>query len=318
MYMERESTVMDQSSDIKNRVQERYGDLAGQVTAAAADQQQAAKNSWAQVVSRCCDPTSDLEVQLIQVGDGVSCCQPVDVDALTLAEALYGQSAIADLPNTVTDISLGCGNPTAIANLKPGETVLDLGSGGGIDCFLAAKAVGPTGYVIGVDMTDRMLALAKENLARLGASNVEFRKGEIEDLPVESTSVDVVISNCVINLSPDKDAVFREAFRVLKPGGRFAVSDMVTEGEFPDQLRKNVEAWAGCITGALDQEDYLERLRQAGFADVAVESRSSYGLENLESLDQDSREALGYGVDWQTVPPEVRLYSARIVAGKPQ
>ena len=309
---------MTETNNIKNRVRERYGELAGQVAETAADQRKSTKNSWAQVVSKCCDPGGEPGIQLIQVGDGVSCCQPVDGDASTLAEALYGQATVADLPLSVTDISLGCGNPTAIANLRPGETVLDLGSGGGIDCFLAAKVVGPTGYVIGVDMTDRMLALANENLTRLGISNVEFRKGEIEDLPVESASVDVVISNCVINLSPDKDAVFREAFRVLKPGGRLVVSDMVTEGEFPDQLRKNVEAWAGCITGALDQEDYLGRLRKTGFTGVAVESRQSYGLENLESLDEDSREALGYGVDWQTVPSEVRLYSARIMAHKPQ
>ena len=149
-------------------------------------------------------------------------------------------------------------------------------------------------------------------------TNVEFRKGEIEDLPVESNSVDVIISNCVINLSPDKDAVFREALRVLRPGGRFSVSDMVTEGEFPPQLRANINAWAGCITGALDQADYLQKMRRAGFTEVKVESRVSYGLEALDSLDEASREVVTRDVDWSTVPADVRLYSARIVARKPQ
>jgi ubiquinone/menaquinone biosynthesis C-methylase UbiE len=234
-----------------------------------------------------------------------------------VAATLYQATDISDLPDSVTDISLGCGDPITLANLKPGETVLDLGSGGGIDCFLAAKAVGPTGRVIGVDMTDSMLALANQNKAKLGLTNVEFRQGEIENLPVESDSVDVIISNCVINLSPDKDAVFKEAFRVLKPGARFTVSDMVTEGEFPDQLKANVNAWAGCISGALDQSDYLAKLRRAGFSNVAVESRKSYGLENLDELDPSSREALTQNVDWATVPEDVRLYSARVVGYKP-
>ncbi|MCB0166317.1 MAG: arsenite methyltransferase, partial [Anaerolineae bacterium] len=194
--------------------------------------------------------------------------------------------------------------------------VLDLGSGGGIDCFLAAKTVGPTGYVIGVDMTDSMLAVANINKSKLDLTNVEFRKGEIEDLPVDSDSIDVIISNCVINLSPDKDAVFREAFRVLKPGGRFTVSDMVTEGEFPEQLRQNVKAWAGCITGALDQSVYLGKLQAAGFTDIEVESRRSYGLENLDSLDPASQESLTKDIDWATVPDDVRLFSAQIVATK--
>jgi arsenite methyltransferase len=230
---------------------------------------------------------------------------------------LYGQGELVDLPESVTGASLGCGNPTAIANLKPGETVLDLGSGGGIDCFLSARAVGPSGYVIGVDMTDSMLELANKNRAKMGITNVEFRKGEIENLPVESGTVDVIISNCVINLSPDKAAVFRDAFRVLKPGGRFTVSDMVTEGEFPAQLKANINAWAGCISGALDQADYLAKLKAAGFTDVLVESRTSYGLENLDVLDEASRTALTKDVDWSTVPNNVRLYSARIVAYKP-
>jgi SAM-dependent methyltransferase len=234
-----------------------------------------------------------------------------------MAQALYQEAEIAGLPDSVTLASLGCGNPTAIASLKPGETVLDLGSGGGIDCFISARFVGPSGRVIGVDMTDHMLALANQNKAKLGLTNVEFRKGEIENLPVESNTVNVIISNCVINLSPDKEAVFREAFRVLKPGGRFAVSDMVIEGEWPEQLKANVGAWAGCITGAIDQHDYLRKMREAGFVDVAIESRSSYGIEDLDSLDEASRETLTQGLDQSTVPADVRLYSARIVARKP-
>jgi ubiquinone/menaquinone biosynthesis C-methylase UbiE len=306
--------------EIRTQVRERYASIADRFNTPAqaapidfVDERPAAVSQVG-----CCGPLeAGTDNRLYDVADGVSCCTPgPELDA-TLVEALYDQADIADLPDTVTGISLGCGDPTAIANLKPGETVLDLGSGGGIDCFLAAKKVGPTGRVIGVDMTDSMLALARQNKAKLGLTNVEFRKGEIEALPVDSNSVDVIISNCVINLSPDKDAVFREAVRVLKPGGRFSVSDMVTEGEFPPQLRANVNAWAGCITGALDQMDYLEKMRQAGFVDVEVESRVSYGLEQLELLDEASQQALTKDVNWSTVPADVRLYSARIVARKP-
>ena len=292
---------------IKTQVQQRYGAIAeryGGVTQATPLE---LFDSRPQAAAGCCAPT------------GASCCAPAaGTEAVAmLAEALYQEADLADLPASVTDVSLGCGNPTAIAGLKPGETVLDLGSGGGIDCFIAAKKVGPTGRVIGVDMTDSMLALANQNKARLGLTNVEFRRGEIEHLPVESNSIDVVISNCVINLSPDKDAVFREIFRVLKPGGRVSVSDIVTEGEFPPQLQANINAWAGCITGALDQGVYLAKMGQAGLVDVTVESRVSYGLEALDSLDEASREALSREVDWSTVPADVRLYSARIVARKP-
>jgi arsenite methyltransferase len=304
--------MSDSNITIKNKVKERYGAIAGhhtQVTSAPitlTDSQPAAV--------ACCTPTGTG--QLYQAADGVSCCSP-DPSAATLAEALYNQTDLTDLPDSVTGASLGCGNPTAIARLQPGEIVLDLGSGGGIDCFIAAKAVGPTGRVIGVDMTDNMLALANQNKAKLGAENVEFRKGEIENLPVDSDSVDIILSNCVINLSPDKDAVFRDAFRVLKPGGRLSVSDMVTEGEFPPQLRANVNAWAGCITGALDQTDYLSKMAQTGFVEIEVESRVSYGLEAIETLDEASRQALTQDVDWTGVPDNVRLYSARIVARKP-
>lgn len=290
---------------MKERVRERYGMLADQINQPEQATLIKISDGYTPAASSCCGPTSN-------------CCDPVtSVEGSGVAQMLYDQANIADLPDSVTDISLGCGDPTAIANLRAGETVLDLGSGGGIDCFLSAKAVGPTGRVIGVDMTDSMLELANKNKAKLGLTNVEFRKGEIEDLPVESDSVDVIISNCVINLSPDKDAVFREAFRILKPGGRFTVSDMVTKGQFPEQLRQNVNAWSGCISGALDINDYLAKLQSAGFAEVAVESHKSYGLEDLDSLDAASREAITQDVDWSTVPADARLYSARIVARKP-
>jgi SAM-dependent methyltransferase len=288
---------------MKEKVKERYGALADKVIHPENALPEKISDGYAPVADSCCGP---------------SCCDPASsVESSGVAQLFYQATDIADLPDSVTDISLGCGDPITLANLNPGETVLDLGSGGGIDCFLAAKKVGPTGYVIGVDMTDSMLELANKNKAKLGVANVEFRKGEIENLPVASDSVDVIISNCVINLSPDKDAVFQEAFRVLKPGARFTVSDMVTEGQFPQQLRQNINAWAGCISGALDQQDYLQKLRHAGFVDVSVESRKSYGLENLDELDEDSREAISQDVDWSTVPADVRLYSARIVARKP-
>ena len=307
--------MTNQTDTIRKQVRERYGAIADKQIDVATTIPIEITDSRPQAVASCCGPTTTG--QLYQVADGVSCCAPDSDAATTLAEALYGDNALDELPDSVTDISLGCGNPTAIANLQPGETVLDLGSGGGIDCFLAAKVVGPTGHVIGVDMTDSMLAVANENKAKMGVDNVEFRKGEIENLPVDSDSVDIIISNCVINLSPDKDAVFKEAFRVLKPGARFTVSDMVTEGEFPAQLKANIEAWAGCITGALDQEDYLGKMRNAGFVDVQVESRSSYGLENLDALDEANREAIIKNIDPGTIPNDVRLYSAQIVAHKP-
>ncbi|MGE5595966.1 MAG: arsenite methyltransferase, partial [Hyphomicrobiales bacterium] len=185
---------------------------------------------------------------------------------------LYADTTIEDLPATVTDVAFGCGNPTAIAALEPGQTVLDLGSGGGIDCFLAAKMVGEQGRVFGVDLTPEMVALARRNAGKVGATNVEFRLGEIEHLPIADESVDVVISNCVINLSPDKDQVFREAFRVLRPGGRLQVSDIVWTKPAPDDLRDDMEQWAGCIAGALLEPEYLAKIRAAGF--VGVESKA--------------------------------------------
>jgi SAM-dependent methyltransferase len=201
-----------------------------------------------------------------------SCCGP---DSKGYREQLYLVDDVAELPETVT--SYGCGNPTAIAGLCEGEVVLDLGSGAGLDCFLAAKQVGERGRVIGLDMTDDMLALANNNRDKLGAKNVEFRKGEMEAMPVADSTVDVIISNCVINLSPDKDAVFRESFRVLAPGGRFHVSDIVLSRELSDEERNDLSLWAGCAAGALLESDYLGRLVQAGFTKVSVDSRSKVG-----------------------------------------
>lgn len=202
-----------------------------------------------------------------------SCCG--DSKNVGSREFLYLADDVADMPDSVP--SYGCGNPTAIAGIKAGETVLDLGSGPGLDCFLAAKATGPSGRVIGLDMTDEMLKLANENRDKLGATNVEFRKGEMEAMPIEDNTVDVILSNCVINLSPDKDAVFRESARVLKPGGRFHVSDVVLSRELSQEERDDLSGWTGCTAGALLESDYLARLQRAGFGDVRVDSRSKVG-----------------------------------------
>jgi arsenite methyltransferase len=212
---------------------------------------------------------------------------------------LYPADLLAELPVDVSGFSLGCGDPVTIAALQAGETVLDLGSGPGLDCFLAGRQVGPAGRVIGVDMTSEMLARANANKAQLGANNVEFRQGQIEALPVEDSSVDVVMSNCVINLSPDKPAVFREVFRVLKPGGRVSISDIVTEGEFSPELRADLQRWADCVSGAIDAEVYTGMLSQAGFVDAQV----------VDKVNAD-------GVV-QREPGMPRLFSARIVGRKP-
>jgi arsenite methyltransferase len=205
-------------------------------------------------------------------GIGGSAAVPVPQDEM--AQGLYEADEVGGLPAEAVTASLGCGNPTALAGLAPGETVLDLGSGGGIDVLLSARRVGPAGKAYGLDMTDEMLALARENQRKAGVTNVEFLKGEIEDIPLPDASVDVIVSNCVINLSPDKDRVLAEAFRVLRPGGRLAVSDVVFQGDLglvPESLKADMEAWSGCIAGALEEQDYLKRLRAAGFADAAVE-----------------------------------------------
>jgi SAM-dependent methyltransferase len=204
-------------------------------------------------------------------GDGEGCCGPTT----DYKQQLYEATDVADLPDSVA--SYGCGNPTAIAGLRTGETVLDLGSGAGLDCFLSAKAVGESGHVIGLDMTDEMLTLANANRDKLGLGNVEFRKGEMESMPIDTATVDVIISNCVINLSPDKDAVFRESERVLRPDGRFHVSDIVLARELTDAERDDLSLWAGCASGALLESDYLGRLQAAGFASVRVDSRSEIG-----------------------------------------
>jgi SAM-dependent methyltransferase len=200
-------------------------------------------------------------------GEDAGCCGPAGAGGL--ATALYGKEAVADLPETV--VSYGCGNPTAIAGLRAGETVLDLGSGAGLDCFLAARQVGPAGRAIGLDMTESMLQLARTNQAKLGLENVEFRQGEMEAMPLDDASVDVIISNCVINLSPDKDAVFREAFRVLRPGGRLHVSDVVLTRPLTSAEQGDLDTWAGCVSGALLVDDYRARLEAAGFVEVSVQ-----------------------------------------------
>src|SRR5574341_2692339 len=207
-----------------------------------------------------------------------SCCgtETTTTGCDPITSNLYGDGEVAGLPTEAVAASLGCGNPTALAQLNPGEIVLDLGSGGGIDVLLSARRVGPAGKAYGLDMTDEMLALARANQRKAGVENVEFLKGEIENIPLPDNSVDVIISNCVINLSADKDRVFREAFRVLKPGGRFAVSDVVVRGEVPADLRRNMELWIGCVAGALEETDYSDKLARAGFTDVAIEPTRVY------------------------------------------
>jgi len=199
-----------------------------------------------------------------------SASAPADSPAAGVLPQIYEPALVADLPAEVTGLSMGCGDPVTLAMLQPGQTVLDLGSGGGIDCFLAARAVGQTGHVIGVDMTAEMLDVARANKARMGLENVEFRLGEIEHLPVADGAVDVILSNCVVNLSPDKPQVLREAFRVLKPGGRLAISDIVTDGPLPEEVARSLSAWAGCIAGALDMRDYHAALEAAGFVDIQI------------------------------------------------
>ncbi len=197
---------------------------------------------------------------------------------------LYADQETAALPEDAVRASLGCGNPTALAQIAPGETVLDLGSGGGIDVLLSARRVGPTGKVYGLDMTDEMLELARANQAEAGMTNVEFLKGDIEHIPLPDNSVDLIISNCVINLSPDKDLVLGEAFRVLKPGGRLAVSDIVVRGEIPQEIQRNIELWAGCVAGALEEQEYIAKLKRAGFERVSIESTRVYTAADARDL----------------------------------
>jgi arsenite methyltransferase len=210
-------------------------------------------------------------------GCGTSCCDPISSD-------LYAATATEGLPENAVLASLGCGNPTALAELRPGEVVLDLGSGGGIDVLLSARRVGPAGKAYGLDMTDAMLELARENQRQAGVTNVEFLKGEIENIPLPDSSVDVIISNCVINLSADKQRVLAEAFRVLKPGGRFAVSDIVRRREIPQRLARSMEMWASCIAGALAESEYADLLREAGFQSIGVEPTRVYRSEDARSF----------------------------------
>ena len=232
--------------DIRTVVRDRYGAIAEKAGQAAQ--------------GNCCSPTSTN-----------SCCSPdADASQFDMVSQLYQDPDLEILPPDVTDLSLGCGDPVTLASLEAGQTVLDLGSGGGIDCFLAAKKVGPTGSVIGVDMTPAMIEAARHNREKMGVSNVEFRLGEIEHLPVADGVIDVILSNCVINLSPDKPQVFREAFRVLKPGGRLAVSDIVTDGPLPDAIKTNLSAWAGCVAGALEVNEYLQAIETAGFTNIVI------------------------------------------------
>jgi SAM-dependent methyltransferase len=219
----------------------------------------------------------------LSVADGGSCCGS---SCSPITSNLYTGAEIGLLPEDAVKASLGCGNPTALASLAPGETVLDLGSGGGIDVLLSAQRVGPTGYAYGLDMTDEMLALARKNAAEQGARNVKFLKGQIESIPLRDNHIDVIISNCVINLSADKGQVLREAFRVLKPGGRLAVSDVLAQGEIPSDLRQDMEAWIGCIAGALEEGEYRQLLTDAGFADVDIEVTRVYAAEQLAEKNQ--------------------------------
>lgn len=267
--------------NIQEVVKEKYGAAAKQVAAGK---------------TACCGGGAEL-----------SGCDPI-------TRNLYNDAEKSGLPADAVAASLGCGNPTALAKLQPGETVLDLGSGGGIDVLLSAKRVLPTGKAYGLDMTDEMLALARENQRKAGVQNVEFLKGAIESIPLPENSVDVIISNCVINLSGDKDRVIQEAFRVLKPGGRFAVSDVVIRGEVPAEIRKSMELWVGCIAGALQETEYTQKLRAAGFEAVEIEPTRVYQLE-------EAREFLtAAGLDADAIGPQIKdkFLSAFIRAKKPQ
>lgn len=269
-----------ESTDIKEVVKQKYGEAALRVKSGG---------------SSCCGAAA-----------ATSCCDPITTN-------LYDASQAGQIPEEALLASLGCGNPTALAQLNPGEIVLDLGSGGGIDVLLSARRVGPTGKAYGLDMTDEMLALANENKRRAGIENVEFLKGEIENIPLPDNSVDVIISNCVINLSADKAKVLREAFRVLKPGGRFAVSDVVTRGEMLPEIRQSVLAWVGCIAGALEENDYRSQLAAAGFTQIEVEPTRIYRTE-------DAREFLaGQGIDVDAMARQVdgKFMSAFLRAVKP-
>jgi SAM-dependent methyltransferase len=273
---------MSGTSDVKTVVREKYGQAALRVKAGQGG---------------CCGSAPGA----------MDCCDPITSN-------LYDAAQAGEVPDVALKASLGCGNPTALAQLKPGETVLDLGSGAGIDVLLSARRVGPTGKAYGLDMTDEMLALAEENKRTSGLTNVEFLKGEIEHIPLPDNSVDVIISNCVINLSGDKDRVLREAFRVLKPGGRFAVSDVVVRGEVPPAIRRSIELWAGCIAGALSETDYRRLLATAGFDRIEVEVTRVYSSADAKDL----LSAEGFDVDAVAADVDGKFVSAFVRAVKPQ
>lgn len=269
------------ATGVKEIVKEKYGQAALRVTTGG---------------SSCCGATAANS----------NCCDPITSN-------LYDVSQIKQIPEEALLASLGCGNPTALAKLNPGEIVLDLGSGGGIDVLLSARRVGPTGKAYGLDMTDEMLALANENQRKSGLENVEFLRGEIESIPLPENSVDVIISNCVINLSADKDKVLREAFRVLKPGGRLAVSDVVTRGEINPEIRKNILLWVGCIAGALDEKEYSDKLVAAGFEQVSMETTRVYKTEEAREM----LTAEGLDVDAIAAEADGKFMSAFVRAVKP-
>jgi arsenite methyltransferase len=250
-----------------------------------------------------------------KTGEGSSCCGTAGPAACCdpITSNLYDAGQEGEVPDLALKASLGCGNPTALAELRPGETVLDLGSGGGIDVLLSARRVGPTGRAYGLDMTDEMLALAEENKRKSGLENVEFLKGEIEHIPLPDNSVDVIISNCVINLSGDKDRVIKEAFRVLKPGGRFAVSDVVVRGEVPAEIRRNMELWVGCVAGALGDHEYVAKLAKGGFDGISIETTRVYSIEDARTF------LAGEGLDVDALAKEVEgtFISGFIRATKP-
>jgi arsenite methyltransferase len=274
--------------EVKEIVKEKYGEAARRVT------------SGQGLPADCCAEISCCS------GSAKPSCDPITSN-------LYDEAQAGELPDTALKASLGCGNPTALAQLKPGETVLDLGSGGGIDVLLSARRVGPTGKAYGLDMTDDMLALARENQRKASLQNVEFLKGEIENIPLPDNTVDVIISNCVINLSGDKDRVLSEAFRVLKPGGRFAVSDVVLRGDVPEQIRRSIELWVGCVAGALQETQYTEKLTRAGFESIEIEPTRVYNIEDARSF------LTAGGIDVDAIAPLVdgKFISAFIRATKP-
>lgn len=286
------TTVEQQRSatEIRSQVRERYGQIAAKSVPSAQ--------------SACCGPSTSES----------SCCGPSAGTTSDHVIQMYEAEDVATLPGEVTNLSLGCGDPVTLASLEPGQTVLDLGSGGGIDCFLASKRVGKAGHVIGVDMTAEMIEKARANKAKVGAENVEFRLGEIEHLPVADGVVDVVISNCVINLSPDKNQVFRDAFRVLRPGGRLAVSDLVTDGPLPQEIKNSMSAWAGCIAGAMDIREYVAAIEEAGFEQVSYASTfmdKSTVDSAVEELGLGEVAKSGDGAHYKTV------FSAKVTARKP-